>query len=212
MSSSMKDRIFSGKLFTDMCEGMPEERTAAKLRMMKFNNTLPTDIASRMELLNEIFGKETKAWIEPPFYFGYGTHITIGEGTYLNMNCTMMDDGLIEVGKNCLFGMSVTIDTVGHPINPNMREYMYTDPVRIGDNVWIGANVVICPGVTIGDNSVIGAGSVVTRDIPANVVALGTPCRVLREINEHDMEYYYKDKKIDAADLEEERKLRDNGQ
>ena len=107
-----------------------------------------------------------------------------------------------------MFGPAVTIATVGHPIHPNMREYMYTDPVTIGDNCWIGAGATICPGVTIGENSVIGAGSVVVHDIPANSVAAGNPCRVLREIGEQDQKYYYKNRLIDEADLEEERKLR----
>ena len=115
---------------------------------------------------------------------------------------------MIYVGKNVLFGPAVTIATVGHPIRPDMREYMYTDPVTIKDNVWIGENVTICPGVTIGENSVIGAGSVVVKDIPANVIAVGNPCRVLREISERDQEYYYRDRKIELGDLEAERKLR----
>ena len=107
-----------------------------------------------------------------------------------------------------MFGPAVTIATVGHPIKPDMREYMYTAPVRIEDNVWIGGNVTICAGVTIGENSVIGAGSVVIHDIPANCVAAGNPCKVIREINEHDAEFYFKDRRIDAEDLKEEARLR----
>lgn len=128
--------------------------------------------------------------------------------TYINMNCNFIDDGLIEIGDRVMFGPAVTIATVGHPVNPEMREYMYTDPVKIGNNCWLGANVVVCPGVTIGDNCVIGAGSVVVHDIPENSVAAGNPCRVLREIGEKDSVYYYKDRKIDKEDLQEERKLR----
>ena len=109
-----------------------------------------------------------------------------------------------------MFGPAVTIATVGHPINPKMREYMYTDPVTIGNDCWIGGNVTICPGVTIGDNTVIGTGSVVTKDIPANCVAAGNPCRVIREINESDEKYYYKDRPILAEDLAEEAELRKN--
>lgn len=125
------------------------------------------------------------------------------------MNCNFIDDGLIEIGDRVMFGPGVTIATVGHPINPQLREYMYTDPVKIGKNCWIGANVTICPGVTIGDNSVIGAGSVVLQDIPENSVAGGNPCRVLRPISEKDMKYYYKDREIDEKDLQEERNLRE---
>ena len=114
----------------------------------------------------------------------------MGEGTYINMNCNFIDNGLIEIGDRVMFGPAVTIATVGHPVNPEMREYMYTDPVKIGNNCWLGANVVVCPGVTIGDNCVIGAGSVVVHDIPENSVAAGNPCRVLREIGEKDSVYY----------------------
>ena len=206
---TMRERILQGKLFTDECEGLPEERTAAKKRMKAFNESGPEETEKRKALLDDIFGAETEAWIEPPFYFCYGRHIRLGAGTYINMNCNFIDDGQIRIGKGVLFGAAVTIATVGHPVNPRMRGYMYTAPVTIGDNCWIGANVVICPGVTIGENTVIGAGSVVTRDIPENVVDAGNPCRVLRPIGERDEIYYYKDRKIEAQDLEEERRLRE---
>ena len=159
------------------------------------------------KLLNKNSGE---VWIEPPFYFCYGRHITLDEGTYVNFNCNFVDDGLITVGRNVMFGPAVTIATVGHPIRPDLRELMYTAHVTICDNVWIGENVTICPGVTIGENSVIGAGAVVTKDIPANCIAAGNSARVLREINEQDMEYYYKDRKIDPDDLAEEQALRGN--
>lgn len=205
---TMRERIESGKLFTDNCEGLPEDRMNAKKRMLAFNSTGPDAIEQRIDLMKEIFGKETKAWIEPPFYFCYGTNIEVGEGTYINFNCNFVDDTKIIIGKNVLFGPAVTIATVGHPINPNYRGYMYADSVRIEDNCWIGAATTICPGVTIGENSVIGAGSVVTKNIPANSVAFGNPCKVMRTINEHDMEYYYKNRKITPEDLEEEANLR----
>ena len=206
---TMRERIMAGKLFTDMCEGMPEERTQAKKRMKRLNDSEPDDIQGREQLLEEIFGGPCDAWIEPPFYFCYGRHITLGKGTYINVNCNFIDDGRITVGAGCLFGPAVTIATVGHPINPAMREYMYTDHVTVGNNCWIGANTIICPGVTIGDNTVIGAGSVVTKDIPADCIAAGNPCRVIRPIGEQDKVYYYRDRMISQEDLEEERKLRD---
>ncbi len=205
---TMRERIANGKLFTDYCEGLPEDRVNGKKRMIAFNNTSPEDTDGRMAAMKELFGKETDAWIEPPFYCCYGYNITIGEGSYVNFNCNFVDDGKIIVGRKVMFGPAVTIATVGHPINPDMREYMYSLPVTIGDNCWIAAGVTICPGVTIGENSVIGAGSVVIDDIPANSVAVGNPCRVLREIGEKDKMYYYKDRKITAEDLEEERRLR----
>ena len=206
---NMRERIMSGKLFTDMCEGLPQERDEAKKRMIAFNLTTPDSLEERLRIQKEMLHANSgEAWIEPPFYFCYGRHIVLGEGTYVNFNCNFVDDGMITVGKNVLFGPAVTIATVGHPIRPDMREYMYTDPVTIEDNVWIGENVTICPGVTIGANSVIGAGSVVVKDIPADVIAVGNPCRVLRKIGEKDQEYYYRDRKIDPEDLKEERELR----
>lgn len=201
---TMRERIEQGKLFTDHCEGLPEERLHCKRVMTEFNRTEPDDREGRARLMNELFKKETKAWIEPPFYCCYGTNITLGDFVYINVNCSFIDDGKITIGSRVMFGSGVAIATVGHPIKPDMRGYMYTDPVTIGDNCWIGANVTICPGVTIGENTVIGAGSVVTKDIPANVVAVGNPCRVLREINEHDELYYYKDRSFAESGIEED--------
>lgn len=201
---TMRERIAAGKLFTDYGEGLPEERLHCKQTMAAFNRSEPDDVENRFRLMRELFGRETKAWIEPPFYCCYGTNITLGEHTYINMNCSFIDDGKITVGARVLFGPGVAIATVGHPIKPTMRGYMYTDPVTIGNDCWIGANVTICPGVTIGDNTVIGAGSVVTRDVPANVVAAGNPCRVIRAIDERDDEYYYKDRKFSDSGIEED--------
>lgn len=199
---TMRERIAAGKLFTDYCEGLPEDRLRCKKAMKAFNGSEPDDVQTRLRLMQALFGKEVKAWIEPPFYCCYGTNIALGEGTYINMNCSFIDDGNITVGKAVMFGTNVVIATVGHPIKPDMRQYMYADPVVIGDNCWIGANVTICPGVSIGENTVIGAGSVVTKDIPANVVAVGNPCRVLRAIDERDEVYYYKDKKFRDSGIE----------
>lgn len=207
---TMRERISNGKLFTDYCEGLPEDRLNAKKRMKKLNALAPEQFEERAKLLNEICGEETQAWVEPPFYFCYGYNITLGKGTYINVNCNFIDDGKIIIGEKVMFGPAVTIATVGHPIKPDMREYMYTAPVRIEDNVWIGGNVTICAGVTIGENSVIGAGSVVIHDIPANCVAAGNPCKVIREINEHDAEFYFRDRRIDAEDLAEEARLRNS--
>lgn len=205
---TMRERIRDGKLFTDYCEGLPEDRQTAKKRMKQFNDLMPEQLEERAKLLNEICGKETQAWVEPPFYFGYGYNITLGKGTYINVNCNFIDDGEILIGEKVMLGPAVTIATVGHPIHPKMREYMYTAPVHIGDNVWIGGNVTICPGVTIGENSVIGAGSVVIHDVPANCVAAGNPAKVIREISKRDEMFYFKDRKIDSNDLAEEAKLR----
>lgn len=193
---TMRERIAAGDLFTDECEGLPEDRLAAKKLMKQFNDSEPGDFRKRLELLGSIFGIPVRAWIEPPFYFCYGKNISVGSGTYINFNCNFVDDGKIIIGEKVMFGPAVTIATVSHPVNPSYRMYMYTNPVTIGDNCWIGAGAVICPGVTIGKNSVIGAGSVVTRDIPANCVAVGNPCRVLRQINDDDMKCFRPGKEI----------------
>ena len=139
-------------------------------------------------------------YIEAPFYANWGgSHVHFGDNVYANFHLTAVDDGHIYVGNNVMIAPNVTLATAAHPIDPELRRetFQYNADVHIGDNVWLGAGVVVLPGVTIGENSVIGAGSVVTRDIPANVVAVGNPCRVLREIGEHDREFYYRDRRID---------------
>ena len=141
------------------------------------------------------------AWSEPPIYFSYGSNIHIGKYFYANFNFTIVDDYTVTIGDNVLIAPNVTISVTGHPVHHELRKSgeMFSFPVTIGNNVWIGSNVVINPGVTIGDNSVIGAGSVVTKDIPANVVAVGVPCQVIREINDRDKQYYYKNYKLEDA-------------
>ncbi|WP_086313688.1 hypothetical protein A5821_001221 [Enterococcus sp. 7F3_DIV0205] len=200
---NMRERIIAGKLFLDNCEGLPEERLQAKKRMMAFNQTAPDEVERRFQLLDEIFGTKVNAWIEPPFYFCYGSNIELGEECYINMGCSFVDDAKIKIGNKVAFGPGVTIATVGHPIHPDYRRLMYGNSVTIEDNCWIGANTTICPGVTIGENSVIGAGSVVTKDIPKKSVAVGNPCKVIREINERDRAFYYKDRPFLAEDLED---------
>lgn len=143
-------------------------------------------------------------YIEPPLHSNFGCHhVHFGNGVYANYNLTLVDDTFIYVGDNTMFGPNVTIATAGHPIEPSLRKqgYQYNAAVTIGNNCWLGAGVIVLPGITIGDNSVIGAGSVVTKDIPANVIAVGNPCKVLREINEHDKEYYFKNLKINYNEL-----------
>lgn len=195
---SMRERIMNGELFLDDCEGLPRDRIQAKKRMQAFNQTNPEDLETRFALLDEIFGKKVNIWVEQPFYFCHGTNIEIGEECYLNFGCSFIDDTKIIIGNKVAFGPSVTIATVGHPIHPEYRRLMYGNPVTIEDNCWIGANVTICPGVTIGKNSVIGAGSVVTKNIPANSVAVGNPCSVIREINEKDYQFYRGEQPISA--------------
>ena len=202
MSMSIRDRIKAGKLFTDMGEGLPQERLRGKELMYEFNHTRPSEVEKRERLIREMFATVGEnAWIEPPIYFSYGSNIHIGKNFYANFNFTIVDDYTLTIGDNVLIAPNVTISVTGHPVHHELRKFgeMFSFPVTIGNNVWIGSNVVINPGVTIGDNSVIGAGSVVTKDIPANVVAVGVPCRVIREINDRDKQYYYKNYKLEDA-------------
>lgn len=177
-----------------------EEQAACLERLYDFNATRPSETARRAALLKEMFAElGENCYVEPPLRSNFGgKHVHFGNNVYANFNLTLVDDTHIYVGDYTMFGPNVTVATAGHPILPELREkgFQYNAPVHIGRNCWIGANSVIVPGVTIGDNSVIGAGSVVTRDIPAGVVAVGNPCRVLREISDHDRQYYFKDKKI----------------
>ena len=183
---TMRDRMKNGQLFTDMCEGLPQRRSEAKNLMNAFNRADHTDIQTKTELINQMIDAEKDVWIESPFYFIYGKNIHMGEGSFINMNCNFIDDGQIIVGKKVLFGPAVTVVTVGHPVNPLLREYMYTDPVIIKDNVWIGANVTICPGVTIGENAIVGACTLVNKDIPAGATAVGVPCRIIEKNGDKD--------------------------
>ena len=197
----------AGFMWLDDAENMAMQ-TRARALLEKFNTLPPEANRERMEMNAEMFGSCGKnVWIVPPMKFTIGKHISIGEGCYFNQGITMIDDWKIEIGDRCLFGPNVTICTTGHAISPKHRgDGMYSFPIRIGNNCWIGANVVILPDVTFGDNTVIGAGSIVTKDIPANVIAFGSPCRVYREINERDDEYYFKDHRFDEQPLREDEK------
>lgn len=173
-------------------------------KLHDFNATRPLEQDKRQQLLKEIFAEIGEGChIEPPLHANWGCHnVHFGSGIYCNFNLTLVDDAEIFVGNDCMFGPNVVISTSGHPVLPILREhnYVYNIPIRIGNNVWVGSGVQIMPGVTIGDNSVIGAGSVVTSDIPANVIALGVPCRVMREIGEKDRKYFYKNRELDVWD------------
>ncbi|HHP0494640.1 TPA: sugar O-acetyltransferase, partial [Vibrio harveyi] len=165
-----------------------------------YNQTRPSEGEKRSKILNHLLASVGKnCYIEPPLRANWGCHTHLGDNVYANFNLTLVDDTHIYIGDHVMIGPNVTIATAGHPIDPELRRDIaqFNIPVHIGNNVWIGANSVVLPGVTIGENSVIGAGSVVTKDIPANVVAVGNPCRVLREIGEHDKEFYFRDRKIE---------------
>ncbi len=194
------EKMHSGELYDPMQGGLVDLQTRCLEKLYDYNRTRPSEKEKREQLLKEMFAQIGEGcYIEPPFHANFGgRHVCFGKHVYANFNLTLVDDTYIYVGDYTMFGPNVTVATAGHPILPGLREkgYQYNFPVRIGRNCWIGAGAVIVPRVTIGDDTVIGAGSVVTRDIPGGVVAVGDPCRVLRKIDEHDREYYFKDRKI----------------
>ena len=195
-----RERMKNGQLYFCTDEEVAKEQLKCLDRLYDFNRTRPSEMPKRMALLKEILAEVVEnCYVEPPLHANWGINTHFGNNVYANFNLTLVDDCDIYVGDSVMFGPNVTVAVAGHPIDPGLRRKVaqFNIPVRIGNNVWIGAGAVILPGVTIGDNSVIGAGSIVTKDIPANVVAVGNPCRVLREINDRDREYYYKDRKID---------------
>lgn len=200
-----KEKMHSGELYLPGDEQIMAEQSLCLEKLYDYNITRPCEAEKREKLLREMFAEIGEGcYIEPPFHANWGgKHCHFGKNVYANFNLTVVDDTDIYVGDYTMFGPNVVVATAGHPILPELREkaYQYNFPVRIGKNCWIGAGAVIVPGVTIGDNTVIGAGSVVTKDIPSNTVAVGNPCRVLREISEHDKQYYFKDRKISYTQL-----------
>lgn len=202
---SMKEKLRTGELYLPGDEEIMKEQLAKLDRLYDFNMTRPTEMEKREALLKEMFAQIGEGcYIEPPLHSNFGGgHVHFGKNVYANFNLTLVDDTHIYVGDYTMIGPNVVIATAGHPILPELREqaYQYNMPVRIGKNCWIGSGAIILPGITIGDNVVVGAGSVVTKDLPSNVVAVGNPCRVLREVNDHDKEYYFKDRKIDYRQL-----------
>ena len=207
----MKERMFTGELYYPNEESIFDEQLKKLDLLYEFNSTRPTEQKKRQELMKEMFAEiGENCYLEPPFHANWGgAHMHLGDSVYANFNFTAVDDSHIYIGSYTMIGPNVTVATAGHPILPELREkaYQFNMPVHIGRNCWIGAGAVIMPGVTIGDNSVIGAGSVVTKDIPANVVAYGNPCRVAREISEHDREVYYKDRRIPQEIFDEKKNI-----
>ncbi len=200
---NQKERMLKGLPYKAWLDGLSEERMEAKLKIYEYNMYRPDKKEEMKTLIKSILGKTgQEIHIEQPFHCDYGTNIEVGENFYSNYNCIMLDVGKITIGKNVMFAPNVSIYTAGHPVHPDSRNsgYEYGMPVTIGDNVWIGGSVVINPGVTIGNNVVIGSGSVVTKDIPDNVIAVGNPCRIIREITEEDRKYYYKNLEFDVDD------------
>ena len=198
---SFYDRLHGGELYLPGDEDIMREQLVCLNRLYDFNATRPTELPKREKMLREMFAEIGEGcYIEPPFHANWGgKHCHFGKNVYANFNLTLVDDTHIYVGDYTMIGPNVTLASAGHPVLPALREkaYQYNAPVHIGRNCWLGAGVIVVPGVTVGDNSVIGAGRVVTKDIPANVVAVGNPCKVLRPIGEKDRQYYFKDRAID---------------
>lgn len=201
MSEEAIRKMHSEELYLPDDEDISKEQLKCLDKLYDFNMTRPTELEKRKKMLQEMFAEIGEGcYIEPPLRANFGgKHVHFGNKVYANFNLTLIDDTHIYVGDYTLFGPNVTVATAGHPIVPDLRRrgYQYNAPVTIGKNCWIGSGVIILPGVTIGDDTVIGAGSVVARDIPSGVIALGNPCKVVREVNEHDKEYYFKNHRID---------------
>lgn len=195
------ERMSNQKLYYSNDEALLTEQMKHLELQYDFNQTRPSEREKRQEMLKQMFAEVGEnCYIQQPLHANWGgKNVHLGNDVYANFNLTIVDDCDIFIGNNVMLGPNVTLSAGTHPIHPELRSKnaQYNVSIQIGNNVWIGANSVVLPGVTIGDNTVIGAGSVVTRDIPANVVAVGMPCRVMREINDRDMTYYYQDMKID---------------
>ncbi len=187
---TVKEKMIAGELYDAYVPELVEERNRAKEQMHIHNSLLPSKLEERETIIREVLGSTgNKFLIEQPFFCEYGYNIHLGENFFSNFNCVILDEAPVHFGNDVLLAPNVCIYTVNHALNAERRKAAleYARPVTIGNNVWIGGNSVILPGVTIGDNTVIGAGSVVTKSIPANVIAAGNPCKVLRAINEEDI-------------------------
>ncbi len=186
-------------------EAVFAQQAQCRKKLQQLNFMDRSDFGGIAEVVKELLGKSENAFINPPFYCDYGFNIEVGKNLFANYNCTIIDVAKVTIGDNCMLAPNVAIYTAGHPIHPDTRRslYEYGKPVVIGDNVWIGGNAVILPGVTIGSNCVIGAGSVVTHDIPPWTVSAGNPCRVIRSITELDRKKLFKDEEIDPQAWED---------
>ncbi len=200
---NQKERMLAGLPYKAWMDGLSQERLENKKKIYAFNHLEPDRFDEKEKLLKEILGKTGEyVNIEAPFHCDYGYNIEVGENFFANYNFTVLDVGKVKIGANAQIAPNVSIYTAGHPVHPDSRNsgYEYGIGITIGDNVWIGGNACIMPGVTIGNNVVIGAGSVVTKDIPDNVIAAGNPCRIIRMVTEEDRDFYYRDRRFDVDD------------
>ena len=198
---TQKERMLAGLPYRANDPELKQMRAENKLRVAQYNQLTRNQEQEMDQLIKEILGGTGKEiLVEPPIHFDYGRNTTVGERFFANYNLTVLDVCPVTIGDNVMIAPNVSLYGAGHPIHPDARNsgYEYGAPITIGNNVWIGGSVCVLPGVTIGDNVVIGAGSVVAKDIPDNVIAVGNPCRVIREITEEDKKYYFKDKEFDV--------------
>ena len=197
------DILHSGELYLPLDPSITREQIKHQDLLYEYNLTRPSQGEERAALLRQMLAEVgEESYIEAPFYANWGgAHLHLGRNVWVNFNLTLVDDTHIYIGDYTMIGPNVTIATAGHPVLPKLRQegYQYNLPVYIGRNCWLGAGVIVLPGVCIGDNTVIGAGSVVTGDIPSDVVAVGCPCRVLRQIGDRDRAFYSRDRKIPGA-------------
>lgn len=194
-----KEKMLNGKPYKAFGEELLGERQQAKEMLFEYNNLRPNEILKRNEIIKRLFGNiSDNFFIEPPLRCDYGYNISIGKNFYTNYNCTILDCAKVTIGDNVMFAPNVSLFTAGHPVHyePRNAGLEYAFPIIIGNNVWIGGGVIINPDVIIGDNVVIGSGSVVTKNIPCNSIAVGNPCKVIREITDEDERYYFKNFKI----------------
>jgi len=200
---NQKERMLAGLPYKAELDGLKEERVKNEIKIHEYNFSHPAEQDKREELIGDILGKAGEnLHINPPFYCDYGKNIEVGSNFFANYNCTILDVGKVVIGDDVMFAPNVSVYTAGHPIHPDSRNsgYEYGIGITLGNNVWIGGNVIINPGVVIGNSVVVGAGSVVTKNLPDNVIAAGNPCKVIREITENDRKYYFKDKEFDVQD------------
>lgn len=197
----------AGLLYDPGCADLLEVQSKITERLSEFNHLKPSQYEEQQRYMKEVFAEcGDNVYLQRPLNANFGgAHVHFGSNIYANFNLTLVDDGHIYIGDWVKFGPNVTVVTAGHPIDPDLRKdpsLQFNKDVHIGEGVWLGAGVIVLPGVTIGKNSVIGAGSVVTKDIPANVVAVGNPCRVMREISDRDREFFYRQERIDREEIE----------
>lgn len=185
-TNEIYEKMHSGEIYYENAETLGDKAKYRDL-LFQFNHTLPSKTEEKNLFLSRLLGSiGENSYIEPPFHANWGKNTYIGDNVYINFSLTLVDDTRVEIGDNTMIAPNVTIITASHPLDPKerLKHAQFNEPVTIGKNVWIGANVTIFPGVTVGDNSVIGAGSIVTKDVPKDVLAYGVPCRVVKGVED----------------------------